>query len=108
MIEYNGKEIVIRNRKIQLEYLIKKVLKFNKIIVVLFYDNKIVPNNVVAYDLNGNQIWEINDILNIKKPTGNVDIKKSSENILSVCSDLSIEYQIDVNKCELVNKTYLR
>ncbi len=108
MIEFNGKEIKIGDRKIELGYLIKKVLEFNKIIVVLFYDNEIVPNNVVAFDYEGNQIWEVNDILNIKKPTGNVDIKKISENMLGVCSDLSIEYHIDVNKHELVNKTYLR
>ena len=96
------------NKRIEFEYLIKKIIEFENIVVVLFYDNKIIPNNIVAFDFEGNQLWKINDIIKIKRPTGNVDMKKISDNMLGVYSDLSIEYDIDVIKCELINKRYLR
>ncbi len=108
MIKFNEKNILIGNKQIKLEFSIKKVVEFENTVVVLFYDNKIVPNNVVAFDYDGNQLWKVNDILNIKRPTGSVDIKKISDNTLGVYSDLSIEYDIDVNKRELVRKTYLQ
>ena len=108
MINYSGKSIIFEDKRVELDYLIKKVIEFENIVVVLFYDSKIIPNNIVAFDSKGNQLWNINDIIKIKRPTGNVDIKKISETILGVYSDLSIEYDIDVNKHELINKTYLR
>lgn len=108
MIYYSGKSIVFENKRVILDYLIKKVIEFESIVVVLFYDKEIIPNNIVAFDTKGNQAWKINDILQIKNPTGNVDIMKMSKCMLGVYSDLSIEYRIDVNKRELINKTYLR
>ena len=108
MINYSGKSIIFENNLVELDYQIKKMIEFENIVVVLFYDNKIIPNNIVAFDFKGNQLWKINDIIKIKKPTGNVDMKKISESILGVYSDLSIEYDIDVNKNELINKMFLR
>lgn len=108
MINFYEKSIMFGNKQIELENLIKQVVEFGNTVVVLFYDNKIIPNNIVAFDSEGNQLWKINDILKIKTPTGNVNMKKISENMLGVYSDLSIEYVIDVNKRELINKTYLR
>ena len=54
------------------------------------------------------ELWRINDILNIKKPTGNVDIMKENANILLVHSVLDIVYKIDIEKKELIEKIFLR
>lgn len=108
MIQFNKKTLKIGKKKIELEYSIKKVLEYKSIIVVLYYDNEIIPNNVIAFDLEGNQLWKVNDILCIKKPTGNVDIIKASENTIRIISDLSIAFEINVYKKELIKKDYLR
>lgn len=108
MLEVNGNILTIGSKTIELEHSVKKVLKYNDAVVVLIYDNTIISNNVIAFNYEGKQLWKINDIINVKKPTGNVDIKKEAENILSVYSDLSILFEIDINKRELVNKIYLR
>ena len=108
MIQFNEKTLKIGQKEIELEYSIKKVVEYENLIVVLYYDNKIIPNNVIAFDLQGNQLWKVNDILCIKKPTGNVDIIKASENTIRIISDLSIAFEIDVYKKELIEKDYLR
>ena len=108
MVKHDEKSVIFNEKQVELGYRIRKVIEFKNVIVVLFYDKKVLPNNVIAFDPNGNQLWMINDILNIKMPTGNVDIKKMTDEMLGVYSDLSIEYAIDINKNDLVNKTYLR
>lgn len=108
MIHYNEKTLKIGQKEIELEYSIKKVVEYDNLIVVLYYDNEIIPNNSIAFDLQGNLFWKVNDILCIKKPTGNVDIIKVSENTIRIISDLSIAFEIDVYKKELIKKDYLR
>lgn len=108
MIKVVGKKIIIDEKQIELEFSIRKVLEFENIIVVLMYDEMVTSNNVVAFDYEGNQLWSINDILKIKKPTGNIDIEKTLENKLNVFSTLGIVFCIDIYKKELITKNYLR
>lgn len=108
MIKFNEKTLEIGQKEIELENSIKKVVEYENLIVVLYYDNELIPNNVIAFDLQGNQLWKANDILCIKKPTGNIDIIKVSENVIRIISDLSIAFEIDVYKKELIKKDYLR
>ena len=44
----------------------------------------------MCFDKQGKELWKINDILNITRPTGNVDIIKESDNILAVHSVLGM------------------
>ncbi|MEG6585187.1 hypothetical protein [Dendrosporobacter sp. 1207_IL3150] len=108
MIKAVGKKIVIEKNEIELAFSIRKVLEFEDVIVVLMYDETVTPNNVVAFDYEGEQLWIINDILKIKKPTGNIDIEKTLENKLNVFSVLGIVYCVDVDKKELITKNNLR
>lgn len=81
---------------------------FENIIVVLMYDDIFIPNNVIVLDYKGEQLCTINDILKIKKPTGNIDIEKTFENKLNVFSSLGIVFCINVDRKELIKKDYLR
>lgn len=93
----------------ELKYLnIKKEIQFTTITVVLIDNQFIEPNNVLAFSNKGELLWKINDILQIKNPTGMIDIVKKSDNILSVISDLSIQYDIDFTTLKVVDKLYLR
>lgn len=108
MINVNGRYLTIKEKKIELEHNIKKILQYTDQTIVLVYDNAITANNVVSLDSEGNIIWKINDILNINNPTGNVDIQKEGKKILKVYSSLGIMYRIDVQKRELIEKRFLK
>lgn len=53
------------------------------------------------------ELWRINDILNIKRPTGNVDIIKESANVLLVHSVLGMVFKIDID-FKKINQHHLR
>ena len=104
----NSKILQIQDKKITLEYIIRKRIDFEDQIIVLMYDDVVMANNVICFDMQGVELWKINDILNIKRPTGNVDIIKEKSNILLVYSVLGIVYKIDIEKKELIEKFFLR
>ncbi len=108
MVSSIENKIIIDGKKVEFEFKVRKVLEFESVIIVLINDETVVPNNVVAIDYTGKQLWKINDILNIKKPTGNVDIEKTLENTLNIFSTLGMIFSIDIKKKELIAKNYLR
>ena len=104
----NNKTLQINGKENQLEYAIRKCIEYDNYIVILMYDDAVIANNVLCFDKQGRELWRISDILNIKKPTGNVDIMKENANILLVHSVLDIVYKIDIEKKELIEKIFLR
>ena len=104
----NNKTLKINEKEIELEYTIRKYIEYDNHIVILMYDDAVIANNVLCFDKQGTELWRINDILNIKKPTGNVDIRKENANILLVYSVLGIVFKIDIEKKELIEKIFLR
>ncbi len=104
----NNKTLKINEKEIELEYTIRKYIEYDNYIVILMYGDAVIANNVLCFDKQGTELWRINDILNIKKPTGNVDIRKENVNILLVYSALGIVFKIDIEKKELIEKIFLR
>ena len=100
--------LVIGEHSIVLEYSIRKKIEFTNQVVILMYDKDIIANNVISFDMNGNELWKVNDILKIKRPTGNVDIKKDNENMLRVYSSLGIIFKIDIENKVLIDKSFAR
>ena len=101
MLQINGIEI-------ELECTIRKCIEYDNKIVILIYDDVIIANNVLCYDKRGVELWRINDILNFKRPTGNIDIIKEDANVLAVHSVLNMVFRIDIEKEELIEKKFLR
>lgn len=87
---------------------VKKKIEFDTLIVTLIDSEVIEPNNVLAFNKEGELMWKINDILKVKNPTGMIDIIKKTNCILSVVSDLSIQYDINLSELKVVDKFYLR
>lgn len=100
--------LVICGKEIEMDYEIRKEIEFTNQIVVLMYDTTIIANNVISFDKQGNELWRINDILNIKRPTGNVDIKKEDETTLLVYSSLGMIFKIDIENKKLIEKLFSR
>lgn len=103
----NGKSLQVNETEIELEYTIQKYIEYDNQIIILIYDEAVIANNVLCFDKQGKELWKINDILNITRPTGNVDIIKESDNILAVYSVLGVVYKIDIEKKMLIEKIYL-
>ena len=76
--------------------------------VVLIREQKEVPNNVFAYNYQGEVVWGINDIIQAKIPRGFDNIEKLSDKILEVESELGIIFEIDVINKIIKNKVFLR
>ncbi|MEE0934196.1 MAG: hypothetical protein U0L42_00835 [Methanobrevibacter sp.] len=108
MSNYNGKHLYLNKKEISLDHTIQKVVEFSDQVIVLIYDDIIFTNNVIAFDFKGKELWRINDVLEIKNPKGNVDIKKEDDNILLVTSSLGFIYKIDINTKKMVDKLFLR
>lgn len=104
----DDKIIKIGTKSIEMEYSIRKKVEYASQIIILIYDKAIIANNVISYDKQGNEIWRINDILNIKRPTGNVDIQKEDESTLIVFSSLGMIFRIDIEKRQLIEKQFRR
>ena len=104
----NNKTLVIGEQRIELEYEIRKKIEFENQIVVLMYDKTIIANNVISFNKQGKELWRINDILKIKRPTGNVDIEKEDETTLMVCSSLGMKFKIDIENKILLEKLFSR
>ena len=108
MVNANGKVLNVDGNHVEVEYTIRQVLEYSTQVIVLIYDNVIIPNNIISFDKNGNELWKINDILEIQRPTGNVDIQKEDEGILLVYSSLGMIFRIDIQKKKLIDKQFLR
>lgn len=100
-------EMKINNKRIVFTDRIKTILEFNNLVIVLLLDKQYKPNNVVAYNNNGDKVWEINGILMIKKPSGFDEIEKKTDAILSAYCITGILYDIDIENKKMVNSVFL-
>lgn len=105
---FESKILRINEIEIELDHTIRKCVEYDNQIVVLIYDETVIANNVLCFDKQGEELWEINDILNITRPTGNVDIVKENDNVLSVHSASGIVFKIDIQKKSLIEKVIVR
>ena len=70
----NGKSLQVNETEMELEYTIQKYIEYDNQVIILMYDEAVIANNVLCFDKQGKELWKINDILNITRPTGNVTI----------------------------------
>lgn len=63
-----SKVFIIGEKKIEFPVEIRKRIDFNDFIIVLYRNDKEIPNNIHFFDLNGNLLYTINDIVKAKIP----------------------------------------
>lgn len=108
MRQLDNKSIEVNGKIIQFGIDISQVVEYKDFFVVLIRERKEIPNNVMAYNYCGEEIWKINDIVQAKIPRGYDEIEKKSEDILIAHYGLGIIFEIDVYKRQIVQKKYLR
>ena len=106
MFEFKKNILTIHGNQIDCVYNIKNVLEFNGIYVLLLIEEKVFPDNVMAIDKTGKELWKINDILNIDEPCGNSVIKKINDITFAVISSVGMIYEIDIIE-KKVNKSMI-
>ncbi len=108
MCRIGGSKILINDSIIEIGHTIRKSIEVNGGIIVLFYDDTIISNNVEYYDNLGNKNWSINDLLKIKNPRGNVDIEMENDSVVCVTSSLGMVYRINITTSELIEKKIVK
>lgn len=108
MKQISENEIETEDVKLSFETAIKKIIEFDNFFIVLIRERKEVPNNIIAYSYFGEELWKINDIVDAKIPRGYDDMEKVSDILFKAYYELGIIFEIDLEKKQVVNKTYLR
>lgn len=108
MRQLDNKSIEVNGKIIRFSINISQVVEYKNFFVVLIRERKEIPNNVMAYNYLGEEIWKINDIVQAKIPRGYDEIEKTSDNILMAHYELGIIFEIDVYKRQIIQKKYLR
>lgn len=108
MKQISEKEILVGNSVLKFDIKIKKIIEYKDFFIVLIRERKEIPNNIIAYNYNGKELWKINDIVNAKVLRGYDDIAKVSDTKLNAYYELGIIFEIDVSSMQIVSKTYIR
>lgn len=108
MRQLDNKSVEVNGKIIQFDINISQVVEYKDFFVVLIRERKEIPNNVIAYNYLGKEIWKINDIVQAKMPRGYDEIEKQDDDTLVAYYELGIIFEIDVNKRQVVQKNYLR
>ena len=108
MKQIGEKEIEVNGVTISYDISIKKILEYSNFFIVLIRERKEIPNNIIAYDYSGKEIWRINDIVKIKIPRGYYDMEKMSEYILKAYYELGIIHEIDLKTMSVTKEIYIR
>ncbi|MBD5550609.1 MAG: hypothetical protein HDQ96_05450 [Lachnospiraceae bacterium] len=108
MKQIGEKQIDANGVLINFEISIKKIIEYDNCFIVLIRERKEIPNNIIAYDYYGNELWKINDIVRAKISRGYDDIEKMSNNMLKTYYELGIVYEIDLDCMKITNETYMR
>ena len=108
MRQLDYKSIEVNGKLIRFDINISQVVEYKDFFVILLREKREVPNNIIAYDYYGKEIWKINDIVQAKIPRGYDEIEKKLDSILIAHYELGIIFEIDVYKRQIIQKKYLR
>lgn len=96
--------MIINGKKINFNNKINKILEFPNYCIILLMDDNVPENNVEAYDYNGNSIWNISQIINLKYSESYISLSRESETLFSVVSYNGVKFVVDVNTLQTINK----
>lgn len=92
-------------KRIIFSEMIAEIIEFEKCVVIRNkYSNKNPTNNLVAFDFDGNKIWEIDDIIKPLKPQTIVSIGKKDCQFVSVITFTGLNLLIEVESAQIVEK----
>lgn len=96
--------IMMQGREISFPHKVETILEFPKYCVVLLIDDYFPTNNVEAIDYEGNQVWNISQIIKFTYPEAYVSLGKETETSFSVITYNGVEFVVDVRTNQIVSK----
>lgn len=70
MKQLDDRSIETNGEIIKFDIAIRQIVEYKDFFVILLREKREVPNNIIAYDYYGKEIWKINDIVQAKIPRG--------------------------------------
>lgn len=104
MVQFNQNELLFADRKIQLDYPIRKIVEFDSLYVIMLQNGFSPENNILAYDINGNKVWSIEDVIHFSYNESYVALGKAGVNMAYVISFNGVEFVFNVYTKEIVEK----
>ena len=104
MKQLDNRSIETNGEIIKFDIAIRQIVEYKDFFVILLREKREVPNNIIAYDYYGKEIWKINDIVQAKIPRGYDEIEKKLDSILITHYELGIIFEIDVYKRQIIQK----
>lgn len=102
---YRENVICLNKKKIVFSEKIAQVIELEKCVVIRCkYSNEHPTNNLVAYDLGGNQIWEIDEIIKPLVSQTVVSIGKIDCQYISVITFAGLNLLIEADSGQIINK----
>lgn len=104
MVQFNQNELLFADRKIQFDYPIRKIVEFESLYVIMLQNGFSPENNILAYDINGNKVWSIEDVIHFSYNESYVALGKAGVNMAYVISFNGVEFVFNVYTKEIVEK----
>lgn len=108
MDKVTSKSISVNDRILEFDIEIRQIIRFEKLFVVLLREAEETPNNILAYNYNGDEVWRINDIIQAEIPRGFDEMAKISNSVLEVYCELGIIYTLDIDRNKIITKEFIR
>jgi len=103
--EADGNVLKLNGREIEFPEPIEEVVEFDKAYVVMFTkENDYSIHNIVALDVNENQLWNIADVIKLGGPEAYVGLWKKNDRHVWVRSLSGVETTFDVYTKEVIEK----
>lgn len=105
--EYSYKENIIwfAEKQIIFSEKIAEIIEFEKFLVIRNnYSNQNPTNNLVAFDFDGNKIWEIDDIIRPLAPQTIVSMGKKDCRYVNIITFTGLNLLIEVETGQILEK----
>jgi len=100
-----GNTIWFAEKQIIFNEKIAEIVEFEKCVVIRNkYSNENPTNNLVAFDFDGNKLWEIDDIIKPLAPQTIVSIGKKDCKCISIITFTGLNLFIEVETGKIMDK----
>ena len=102
--EYKDNNLTINSKVVKFNNTIEDVINFDDIIIVMLMDEGVPENNIIAFDEQGNKLWDISKIIILPYAETYVAMSRVNDNSISVISYSGLETYIDIRKQSVISK----
>jgi len=103
-IENKDNILKINNKEINFSYRIENIVQFRNFCVLILMADDIPDNNIMALDYDGNELWNISDIIQLSYAEAYISLQKVSDNEIAVTSFNGLKSIVNVEEKQIIKK----